>query len=228
MDALKEAEKHIEEGIEFKKAGEYQAAILEFEAAVNLEPKCAIAQMELGWLIYGYQNDLNKAQQHLIKALEVDDSLANAHMYLGIVLNRLGIKGDAEYHFKKSIMLSKDAANSAIAHATYAEEFLWHNSIYGDAEKHFKSALAKDPDCTLAIRDYARMLACHGRNEEAKALFNKALTLDPDDEYTKNGLKLILEEQNREPIECLRKAVKKDPNYSEGIRILGELMQNKD
>ena len=70
------------------------------------------------------------------------------------------------------------------------------------------------------MRDYARMLTCHGRDDEAKRRFLRAIKLDEEDKYTKRAYDEFLEDINsdsRDPDECLCAAVEKDPNYVEGI-----------
>ena len=99
---------------------------------------------------------------------------------------------------------------------------------FGEAEEHLRTALSIDPCCVPAIRDYARMLACHGRDREATRLFQKALSIDPRNKYTRKEMAIFTETINDKrgnPVERLRKAVKKDPNYSEGARILKELLK---
>jgi len=84
------------------------------------------------------------------------------------VLNRLSEPDASERHFQIALKLSDDPA---LVNSTFAEEFLWHNSRYGEAEDHFLSALEVAPKMVQALRDYARMLACHGRDAEAERLF---------------------------------------------------------
>jgi len=141
-------------------------------------------------------------------------------MYLGIVLNRLLDPHASERHFQIALKLSDD---SALVKSTYAEEFLWHNSRYGEAEEHFLSALEIDPEMVLALRDYARMLACHGRDAEAKWLFNRALEINPNDRHTRRAYDEFVGEtmsEDRDPDECLQAAIEKDPAYVRGIAVL--------
>jgi tetratricopeptide (TPR) repeat protein len=227
MDIFEEIERHLEQGKSFKSFGEYQSAIAAFENAVRLNPLDPVAYMELGLLSFGYEKDLPKAKRHLEAALDINDLLPDAHMYLGVVLNRLGEKERAENHFRKSINTSYDPA---LAHAVYAEEFLWHNSRFGEAEEHFKAALSIDPNCVMAMRDYARMLVCHGRDLVAALMFHKALSIDPRNKFSLKEKALFdetLNDKRRDPLERLRRAVNRDPNYSEGTRILRELLKNK-
>jgi tetratricopeptide (TPR) repeat protein len=57
------------------------------------------------------------------------------------------------------------------------------------AEKYFRAAIAIDPNNKWAYRHFARDLSVMGRTEEAKELFEKVLSLDPDDRVASEWLK---------------------------------------
>lgn len=213
---------HYQQGLEARDASELTRAVCEFQLAIELNSRHAEAYLELGCATYASGASLEKARIYIETALKINPSLRYAHMYLAIVLNRLKMLDDSEAHFRIALGQSDDPA---LVHSTFAEEFLWHNSRYGEAEEHFMAALRHDPKCVLALRDYARMLACHGRDAEAKRLFVRALKLDPDDRYTKREydefLREIMSEDRNQDV-CLRGAIEKDPNYTEGIMCLSK------
>jgi tetratricopeptide (TPR) repeat protein len=215
--------RHVIAGRMYLEKCNYKLALSEFDSALKINPNDAIAYMLLGWVTYGYKKDFKLAKKYLSIAINLDDSLADAHMYLGIVLNRLGNKRKSEYHFKKSIKLSHWPDIPA---ATYAEEYLWHNSKYGEAERYFNIALHINPNSVLALRDYARMLSHHGRNDEAIELIEKAIEIDPNDRFSKREYKIILKKKGNN-IFRLRQAVKKDPKYFKGIMKLNKMLKDK-
>ena len=211
---------HYNNGLQAKSNSEYGRAIDEFRLAVDVDPDNADAHKELGWLTYGINGSLIEACNHLESALCLNAQLGDAHMYLGIVLNRLSKLGESEAHFRIALEQSEDPA---IVHSTFAEDFLWHKGRYGEAEQHFLEALRLCPEMTLALRDYARMLSCHGRDDEAQNLFQRALDIDPKNRHTKRAYEEFMREKesdDRNPDECLRAAVKKDPSYVGGIAAL--------
>ncbi len=206
-----------QQGLEALDARDLGRAIREFRSAIEFNSRHAEAYQQLGWATYGSGGSLEEARTYLEEAIEIDSSLGDTHMYLGIVQNRLKNFDSSEAHFRMALSLTDDPA---LAHATFAEEFLWHNSRYGEAEEHFRAALMHDPDCVLAIRNYARMLGCHGRDAEAKKHFVAALELDPCNKYTKRTFDEFLQDikcEDRDPDDCLRAAINKDPKYTEGI-----------
>ena len=219
MSEPETAKQHYEQGLRAEDARDRKMAIVEFRRAIELDPRHAEAYRQLGWNTYATGGALEDACRCLQTAIRLKPLIDDAHLYLGIVLNRLGKTAASEHHFRVALVLD----DPAITHATFAEEFLWHNGRYGEAEGHFKKALMYDPDCVLALRDYARMLACHGRNEEAKRLFDKAIEIDPDDRHTMRAFeeyRLGVMSADRDSYDRLRAAVERDPDYAEGIRRL--------
>lgn len=213
---------HYQRGLEAMGARELERAISEFRQTIELNSRHAEAFQELGFATYGSGGSLEDARTYLEAAIQIRPLLGDAHLYLGIVLNRLKRHDDSEAHFRMALSLTDIPA---MYHSTFAEEFLWHNSRYGEAEEHFKAALRHDPNCTMTLRDYARMLACHGRDEEASRLFTRAIKLDPSDRHAIHAYNEFLRElecEDHDPDDCLRAAIDSDPDYIEGIRCLNK------
>ena len=170
-----QGERMYQDGLKAKRDRDYARAVECFLAATESDPELGLAFQELGWCTYAGGGDLTEAAAWLSKAIQLDDSLDNAHLCLGIVLHRLKRLEESEYHFEKAILLS-DCPQ--VARATFAEELLWHEGRYSEAEEQFRAAIAFDPTCTLALRDYACMLSALGRNREAEQRFLEAIQQD--------------------------------------------------
>lgn len=214
------AEAHFKRGMARKAEGQYKAAYRDLQMAVEAVPEHAEAWSELGWLTYGLELGLGEAARCLEHAIRLDPRMGMAQLYYGIVLHRQEERDAAEAHFRLALGLVDD---TALAHAVFAEEFLWRNSRYGEAEDHFRAALESNPDLAIALRDYARMLACHGRDAEAKEMFSRALRVNPTDKHTNAAYDEFLSElvaEDRDPDERLRSAIDKDPRYVGGILCL--------
>ena len=219
---MNDGKKHFERGMARKSDGDHEAARVELQRAVELMPECPEAWAELGWVTYALQIQLDDAATCLERAVQLDPRFGTAHLYLGVVLNRLDRRVASESHFRSALGLLDDAA---LGHAVFAEEFLWRNSRYGEAEEHFLAALKVDPRCTLALRHYAEMLGCHGRDIEALELFKRGLNEAPNDNRLVAAYDRFLAQidaDDRDPNECLRAAVEKDPHYVRGILSLNE------
>lgn len=121
-----------------------------FEQAIALDPSYALAYAGLAdsyVTIPSYSNNRSKetypkARAAALKALEIDDSLAQAHTTLACVLYEFDWKfADAENEFKRAIELDP---NYATAHHWYAEYLLsmWRRD---DALAEIKRAQECDP-----------------------------------------------------------------------------------
>lgn len=209
-------ENHFERAMGFKRARQLEAAREALRDAVAAAPDHAEAWAELGWITYVLELGLGEAARCLERGVRLDPYDGMAHLYLGIVSNRRDQQEVSEAHFRLALGLTDDPA---LVHAFFAEEFLWGNGRYGEAEEHFRAALDADPDLVLALRDYARMLTCHGRDGEAMEMFQRALRADPSDERTREAYDAFLIDlvaEDRDPDDCLRAAVERDPEYIEG------------
>ena len=223
-DTSGDAEQLYRAGLAANGARDRDDAIQKFSACVRLNPDHALAHQELGWLNYFWKLDLERAASHLRRAVELDDTLGRAHLYLGIVLNRLRHADKAESHFGLALLYMKDLA---LAHATFAEEFLWHGGRYDEAEEHFKIALSIDPDCTLARRDYARMLGSLGREDEAERLFLEALQDDENSVWTNYWYAQFLSEckgREAESEQFYQRSLSIDPNQLSSLTHYGILL----
>lgn len=117
-----------------KRAVEY------FQHALSLDPRFALAYVGLAdcyhiLMIHGYLETkpaITKAMEYAIKALEIDQEIAEAHATLAFVLSNSLKFGKAEHEFRTAIRLNP---NYAHAHHWYSE----HKSYLGE----FAEALAE-------------------------------------------------------------------------------------
>ena len=227
MTTFDRADRHFRAGLSAKYEQEYRRAVDEFRKCIELNPGHALAHEQIGWLTYGalsrVDSSLDVAKGHLEKALELDPSLADAHLYLGLVLAQLERQGEADYHFRQCLALEGD---SAIAHATYGSYLLECERI-AEAELEFKKALALCPESITALRSYASLLGRTDRIDRAEELFQKAIQLDPKSHVTLHAYGRFLSflsgrESTAE--EFLRKALELNPAFIRARRHLDELL----
>jgi tetratricopeptide (TPR) repeat protein len=87
-----------------------RCAIDEVRKATELDPKSAKAWMSRGvgnyYLPAAFGGGLDQAAQDLRKALQLDPGLAEAHLWLGVVLRRAGRNGEARKSLEKSLELN--------------------------------------------------------------------------------------------------------------------------
>lgn len=132
------------------------------------EVKHAIAALKHG--------DLNGARSALEVALKKNENQADAHFYMGIVLDQSGDKAGAEKSFKRALEIDPNLEEAAIN----------LSAVLVDAGKHdeaaaiMKKAIAKNP--TNAALHLNLAMALSGKNdvEGANKSFDEATKLDPN------------------------------------------------
>jgi TolB-like protein/Tfp pilus assembly protein PilF len=173
-----------------------------FQKAIEIDPSYALAYAGLAdsyVVIPSYSNNKSKdvfprARSAALKALEIDESLAQAHATLACVLHEFDWKfEDAEKEFKRAIELDP---NYATAHHWYAE-FLLNLWRLDEALAEIKRAQECDP-LSLIINAIAGVVyAVRGEYAEAEHQFKKTIELDPNFPRTHLLLAGMYEEQGK-------------------------------
>ena len=124
-------------------------AIEQFEAAIDKDPKYALAYVGLAdsyavfqWWDSDFPVDsLSKARQFAKRAIEIDDSLGEAHASLAYVNLYSWNWAESEKEFLRAIELSPDYAN---AHRWYHEYLITQGRV-DDATKTLKKSYELEP-----------------------------------------------------------------------------------
>jgi serine/threonine protein kinase/tetratricopeptide (TPR) repeat protein len=157
-----------------------------FQQAIAADPKYALAYTGLGDtynVIPSYGAGITSRQAGLLadeatrKALELDDSLPEAHTARANALTFAWKWADAEKEFRRAIELN---ANSAAAHYFYAFTLLVPEKRFDQALDEFRLALSLDPLSPIMNTNYAVTLMDAHRYPEALAQFRKTLDRDPN------------------------------------------------
>jgi len=115
------------------------------------------------------------AEALLVKALNMDPRLAEAHANLAWLLDRRGSVSEAVRHYELAIELQPDNARIHLNFgATLAELKFFHA-----AEAAYHKALLVDPTLPGTWCNLGALLAQNGRDDEAETMLGKALALDP-------------------------------------------------
>jgi tetratricopeptide (TPR) repeat protein len=117
-----------------------------------------------------------KAREAALKALSLDNNLAEAHTALGLVLATFDFDVEAgEREYKRAIELDP---NYGTAHQWYAE-LLYFLGRFDEAEKHIDLALKTDPLSPVFNRVKGIMYQNQRRFREAEEQEKKTIALDP-------------------------------------------------
>lgn len=151
-------------------------AIELFEKAIEIDSEYALAHRELGWAYRGLGN-YPEAEYHLLRSIELDDSDAWAHIYLGNTLWAEGDSNDAEECFKKSVAVWPDESVPYWCLALFYE----YENRPDDALKLYDQALRIDPEDPVANKAFGKYLLDTGQYEKARLYLRKALALNAGD-----------------------------------------------
>src|ERR1700730_17805983 len=156
-----------------------------FEQAISADPNYALAYAGLGDtynVIPSYGAGITSRQAGLLadaakrKALELDDSLPEAHLARADFLTFAWKWREADQEFRRAIELDP---NSAAAHYFYAFSLLVPEKQFDQAFEEFRVALSLDPLSPIMNTNYATTLMDAHRYPEALAQFQKTLERDP-------------------------------------------------
>ena len=149
-----------------------------FNKAIEIDPNYALAYAGLAsnYSSYGLYNiapptDYTpKAKAAATRALELDDSLAEAHVALG----KSGAD-NAEQEFRRAIELNPSYAEAHDALCT----FLTYQKRFDDAITEGKKAQELDPSSSIVTTNLGRTYAFARRPDEAIEMFRRAHEMEP-------------------------------------------------
>jgi type IV pilus biogenesis/stability protein PilW len=163
---------HVDRAVEAMKNRQYEAAVAEWNQALELAPaeprphsNLGVALMETG--------QVDEAIAHYRKALALDPKFAEAHNNLGEALARKGAVKEAISQFLKAIELEP---GHAVAR-TNLGVILARSGRADEAVIHLRKVVEAKPDAPDAHRNLGHALAEKGDYEEARVELEKAFKL---------------------------------------------------
>ncbi|MHC5540469.1 tetratricopeptide repeat protein [Singulisphaera rosea] len=218
-------------GLLRENAKRHEDAVLLFTKAVERYPDHAFALERLGVLTYsgvGTAPSNASALERLSRAIRLDPSLFDAHVFLGLALSREGRQAEARAAFERGIVLDR---YSPLVLTFYADALAdWGE--FAEAEALFLKAMRQDPSHPLPVRDYGRsLLRNHNPEaddnlERAIELFERAVALDPRDaesHYRLGNALACLEGEELRAMDHLRTALRLKANHRKAAEMLAEL-----
>lgn len=173
---------------------EYMTAIAYFEQAIERDPRYALAYAQIAEA-YNFLDFLEmmpamealmKAEKMAKRALELDESLAEAHYEMGRVLeNAWDFVGSVKEQ-QRALELNPNLA-SAHVQLAFNYEHSWQ-SDKGILE--IQKALELDPQSTVILQYAATFYLYTGQPDKAIELYKKILELDPAAAHSRGNLGL--------------------------------------
>jgi len=163
----------------------FQQAVLFFQQAIDKDPNYGRAYAGLAdtfslmstWYV-GPQNELMpKARTAALRALELDESLAEAHASLALIKENYDYDwAGSEREFRRAIQLDPQYPT---AHQWYAEFLCWQGR-FEEAFAEGEQARQLDPLSLIIAIDHASMLYYSRQYESALKQYRSVLEFDPN------------------------------------------------
>src|SRR4029077_11882823 len=148
-----------------------------------------------------------KSKMYVTKALELDDSVAEAHVSLASILmaQEWDIEG-AEREFKRAIELNPSYAT---AHHWYANGLLAPQGRFEEAISELREADRLDPLSPMISANLGDQLLHRGLLKEAQGQYRNVIESSPDSAYAygRLGLALLKESRYEEAIAEIQKSI---------------------
>ncbi|MBC7928851.1 MAG: tetratricopeptide repeat protein [Bryobacteraceae bacterium] len=197
--------------------GNLEQAIEDFGQTLLLDPKFAMARVGLSrasrtrYLKDRDQSNLQHAQNYALQALELDPSLAEAHVSLGLVYKETNRRDLAVLEFQKALQSEPRNINALMGIADSYEAL----GRLSEAEATYKRAVALRPHLWNPINNLARFYMRQKQYPEADREFRRALELTPDNSGLHSNLGVALTRQRRLPeaVRAFESSLALNPTY---------------
>jgi tetratricopeptide (TPR) repeat protein len=203
----------------FKKASE------QFQQAVDKDPSFALAYVGLAdsysvmeqYAGVPSSEALPKARAAVLRALQIDDSLAEAHASLGLINEHSWQFADAEKEYKRAIELNP---NYPTVHHWYA---LLLGATGRDGMAEVKRAQQLDPLSAIIAANVGNHYFWRGELNAAAEEYKKAIELNPNLGLARSflGLTYLKQGREQEAMAQLQKGVEVTGRASQELGALG-------
>ena len=211
QQCAKQIEILINSGNESYKQGDLKTAIINFNKAIELNPKDANVNTIRG-MVYNELGKFNEAIVDLNKAIEIDPKNSSAYNNRGFTYSQLGKFNEAIVDLNKAIEI--DPKNSS----AYNNRGLAYMSLgkYNEAIVDFNKAIVLNPIHAYAYMNRGLAYVALEKYNEAIADCNKAIELNPkySEVYFSRGIVYYKNGKYNEAIVDLNKAIKLNPKLA--------------
>jgi protein O-mannosyl-transferase len=169
------ARAHYNLGLQLFQAGNFAAAVREYQAALRLKPNLPSAHANLANALFQL-GDLDEARAHCEIALRLNPALAEAHANLGNVHFRKNQFAEALREYERAVRLKPDDAD---LHNNLGTAFAQLGRL-SEAAAQYTTSLRLRPASAETHFFLGNTLARLNRFAEAIAQYERALQLQPD------------------------------------------------
>ncbi len=164
------------EGRLFVMLDQVEKAHASFRRALELDPNLSIAHLWYGYYYHSIEDDWDRAETHLRKALELEPENVDYMTILGEFEEAQGNFTGAETLFRRALQIAPTEARVFQAYA----EYLHRNHRYDEAHPLLREALRLEPD-NESIRGMYFSNYSHQESDQALAMVEEELkTCSPE------------------------------------------------
>jgi tetratricopeptide (TPR) repeat protein len=225
-DRTPESDPIIDDCFSLVDQGLYSQAVDICEQAAAAYPDNFIVHVSLAKALVS-TGQIGRAEEHYIRALEIDPSVISARMELGILLKDSANYSDALNEFRDVINRRPDYVLAYMEKAQiYRIQRQW-----GRAADMFGQAVTIQPKDESLRADYVQALVNAGRLSQARSAMNTAASDFPDSVNLALSFGVLLQEQQRynEAVAQYNRVLQMDPgNDSAGYNIALCYFQNRN
>ncbi len=162
-------------GVAYVQLGRVAEAVVQFEAALRVDPELSMAHYNLGVIAMGQQR-VPEAIARFEQALALRPDYIEARNNLGIVLEAAGRPAEAEVQYRAALGARP---SHAAARNNLGRVLLARGAVF-EAMEEFSAVLRGRPDSADAQYNLGRALMAQGRVVEAVQQWRGAVALRPD------------------------------------------------
>ena len=217
----RDAEAHLNLGIEMEAEGQLEAAVTSYQRVTNIVADHPHAHARLGRVLYRLGR-VREAQAAYRRALEVNPESAELYWALGVILHKEGRPGEAVSNYRRAIQISPTMAE---AHSNLSAALRDMGSLV-EAEASAWRALELQPDYAEAHSNLGILLLARGRTLDAEVHCRRAVELASDISEVHTTLGTVLVEQNHldEAANSCRQTTTLAPRRAEAYHNLGHVL----
>jgi serine/threonine protein kinase/tetratricopeptide (TPR) repeat protein len=162
-------------------AGNNEGALHEFERALTIDPKFAVAHAALAeaqWFVYTQTDDktwANRAIESTRRALELEPDRPSVRYTAALTMFRGGRYAEAEAEIDRALALQPTYEDASRLRAT----LLMRTGRVDDGLAEFRKLMARRPNALAVHNEMGAALYAAARYKEALDAFEKAIALSP-------------------------------------------------
>jgi len=192
VESMREGEEllHVERGARLEQQGEFQAAVAEYEKALEANPKSVLAHSGM-ISAYGVLQKYEEAERHYELAVAIDSEVEELHYNFGVLRSIQGRYEEGIAAFRRSLELNPNQADTQ-SNLGFALETTGKRA---EALTHYRAALKAEPNHRLANYHLGRNLLDAGKAKEAVPHLERVVIVE--DQRSSHYLGLLAEALRR-------------------------------